>query len=119
MSRKSKKIQLLEIAKSFLDKFNILYLIFFIFIFNILDATLTLLWLESGYAEEMNPIMAEALEYGHLEFLIAKIVLVGMGCFLIWRRRDNYIAKCGAALGFFVYSSLLIYHMLGYLYFVS
>ena len=76
MSRKSKKIQLLDTAKSFLDKFNILYLVFFIFTFNILDAVLTMVWLKAGYAEEMNPLMAEALEYGNVEFLITKIILV-------------------------------------------
>ncbi len=37
-----------------------------LFLFNLIDAFLTVLWIDAGIATEANPLMAAAMSYGCL-----------------------------------------------------
>ena len=79
-------------------------------ILNLLDAGLTLTWVLAGYAIEANPLMASALDFGPIPFMLAKITVVNLGLTILWiRRRRTWVRF--AALGIFgMYSYVMMIH---------
>ena len=84
-----------------------------IFTLNILDAIMTLFWIDLGVAKEANPMMAAALEGGAAHFLICKISLVALGCLLLYKYRKNLLSKGTTAFAAGCYISLGFYHLYG------
>ncbi len=83
------------------------------FIFNLLDAVLTLFAVNSGLAVEANPIMNELLARGSMHFMLTKLLMVSLGIILLWRLRRQtlaYIASIGVC---GVYTLILFVHMQG------
>ncbi len=80
-------------------------------IFNLFDAGFTLIWVLAGHAVEANPLMASALDFGPVPFMIAKIAVVNLGLTILWiRRRRTWVRF--AALGVFgVYSYVIMIHL--------
>lgn len=63
-----------------------------IVIFNMLDAVLTLAVIEAGAAGEANPLMASALAWGSVWFMVVKLSLVSLCVLLLWRLRHRRAA---------------------------
>jgi len=64
-----------------------------ILIMNLMDAVFTLIWVEGGFTEELNPIMVEALSLGPAAFMTLKLSLVSLAVWLLWNRRRKKIAR--------------------------
>ncbi len=78
---------------------------------NLCDAILTLIWLESGLAEEANPLMQQLLEAGPVFFVLGKTALVSLGSFILWKRRRRVLSVIGIFVAFLVYYFILLYHL--------
>ena len=80
-------------------------------IFNLLDAGFTLIWVLAGHAIEANPLMASALDFGPIAFMLAKITVVNLGLTILWIRRRRVWVRF-AALGIFgLYSYVMMIHL--------
>ncbi|MDJ0807350.1 MAG: DUF5658 family protein [Gammaproteobacteria bacterium] len=90
------------------DKFK--GLIFVLILLNVLDGTLTIAWIETGRAVEINPLMNMLIGVHPLLFMVIKILLVGLGAMLLWRFRDRAVALVSLYLCIAVYSVLMVYH---------
>ena len=88
-----------------------------IFIANLVDAYLTLMWIDAGVAIESNPIMDYLLQQGTEWFLIVKILAVSIACLILWRMRNIssvYIAtRFVSLLAVLGYSALIVFHIVG------
>lgn len=82
-----------------------------IFALNVVDAVATLYWVVNGLAREANPLMRELLGIHPLLFVFAKLSLVGLGVWVLWRHRHRPLAVVAIALLFLVYYGLTIYHL--------
>ena len=84
---------------------------------NLIDAILTLAWVNAGLAREANPLLAEIVRDHPVRFAVVKLGLVAGGSLLLWRYRSRPLAVVGIFAVFLVYYLLLLYHI-GYLSFV-
>ena len=65
----------------------------------------------NGNIEEANPVMKAYLNLGIVPFILAKIILVGGGCLILWRHKKQKLAKVGIYLVFSYYFSLMGYFL--------
>ena len=88
-----------------------------VFIANLIDAYLTLVWINAGVATETNPIMNFLLQQGPIWFLTVKITAVFAACLILWRMRNIssvYVAtRLAALLAVFGYTILIGFHIVG------
>ncbi len=84
-------------------------LLFAIFLLNIADAFMTMLWLHRG-GQEANPIMAFFLDIGPFAFLAQKCLVVGFWLILLLVHKNFRFAKIGLYASLAVYALLLIIH---------
>jgi len=80
-------------------------------ILNILDAAFTIYWVANNKATEANPMMETLLSNSPLTLMLGKIVLVSLGCFLLWRLKENALAVIAIFVAFFAYYGITIYHL--------
>lgn len=71
---------------------------------------MTIAWIESGGATEINPLMDLLIGIHPVLFMTTKILLVGLGTLLIWRFRDRSMAVGSLYLCVAAYSLLMLYH---------
>ncbi len=88
-------------------------LLVLVFVFNVADGLLTLLWLAADKATEANPLMAHMLAEGPLWFLLGKLSLVLFGLLLLWRYKQARLAIPSAISVFSVYLAIVLYHIHG------
>ena len=84
-------------------------------VFNIIDIIVSICVIHYGNAEEANPVMEMYLGLGIIPFIMAKVVLVGGGCVILWRHREKFLARVGTYLVFSYYLSLMGYFIYGYI----
>lgn len=84
-------------------------LLFAIFLLNIADAFMTMLWLHRG-GGEANPVMAFFLDIGPIAFLAQKCLVVGFWLILLLVHKNFRFAKIGLYASLAVYALLLILH---------
>ena len=82
-----------------------------IVVLNFLDAAFTLAWTAGGMADEANPLMLEVLGRSPVLFMIAKLTLVSLGVFLLFRLRRRRLALAGMLACGCVYIGVLAYHV--------
>jgi formate hydrogenlyase subunit 3/multisubunit Na+/H+ antiporter MnhD subunit len=82
-----------------------------VLVLNLLDAMFTLLWVRAGLAREANPMIDELVDGHALAFFAVKLGLVGMGSWLLWRRRDQPAAVVAIFVAFLAYYLVLLYHL--------
>ncbi len=82
-----------------------------VLVMNLLDAVLTLLWVQSGFATEANPLIAEIVEEHAVLFVVSKLSLVSLGTALLWRHRHRPLAVVGIFAAFMVYYAVFLYHL--------
>lgn len=80
-------------------------------VLNLFDTALTLLVVETGLAAEANPVMAAAFEHGPEVFGIAKITMVSLGVWVLWRHRDRVLAMVGSTVACAAYVGVAAYHV--------
>ena len=82
-----------------------------VLVLNVLDAILTLLWVESGRAREANLLLAPLIDQDPLLFVAVKFALVLLGALLLWRLRTHRLAVVSIFVAFLAYYWLLLYHL--------
>ncbi len=79
---------------------------------NVVDAFVTLLWVQNGWAEEGNFLMASLLDLGVAPFLAIKLGMGVVACAVLLYGSDNRLAKIGVRLGLAAYSVAIVSHIL-------
>jgi hypothetical protein len=85
--------------------------IFLLFVLNIVDALVTIMWVRNGLATEGNYLMATVLDIGELPFLAIK---VGMGLFtvaVLFYGSEYRLAKIGARVALVAYAGAMLSHI--------
>lgn len=82
-----------------------------LFILNLFDALLTIVWVRSGVATEGNHLMAAFLEIGDLTFLTAKIAIGTIAAIVLLKWGYLRLAKYGLSVALAVYISLMGIHL--------
>lgn len=80
-------------------------------VLNMLDAAWTLALVRVGAADEGNPLMDQALSWGPMRFMLAKLTLVSLSVLLLWRLRDRWSAVIGLFSAAATYLSICGYHL--------
>jgi hypothetical protein len=93
---------------------HVVMLLLAVLICSVLDAVLTLLFLERG-GEEANPVMAFVLAYGTTPFVGLKMALTGIGAWFLAAHqyfppavKGLYILAGGYVLLLFIHTALLL-----------
>ena len=87
------------------------YILCFIFVTNILDATLTLHWVFGGIALEANPLMAALIAYSPLLFWVFKVLVVYAAALGLWANRRR-VWVCWASLAVaIIYGWVFLLHL--------
>jgi len=84
-------------------------------LFNLVDVIVSTYLIYYGEVDEANPVMEMYLGLGIIPFILAKVVLVGGGCVILWRRREKFLARAGIYVVFSYYLSLMGYFVYGFL----
>lgn len=82
-------------------------------VLNMLDGILTIGWIQSGRAVELNPLMDYLLGTHPVLFIFTKMLLVCLGVLLLWRFRARTSAVISIYLCLTIYSGVLLYHLGG------
>lgn len=82
-----------------------------IFLLNLLDAGLTLLYVESQGGSEGNPAMARLLEIGNLAFLVQKCLIVGAWLLFLIVHKNFRVARYGLWTLLGLYLAVFAYHV--------
>lgn len=92
--------------------------IYWVILLNIIDAGITVCLLRTGYVEEANPIMREALRVHEFFFLAAKSAIVAASIYLFWLIGKTHprMAKLGLNIAVGLYVIVVVYSaiMFGY-----
>ena len=80
-----------------------------IFLLNVGDALLTMMWLERG-GREANPVMDFFLDIGPTAFLVQKCLVVGFWLVILLAHKNFRFAKLGLYASLVVYAMLMIVH---------
>ena len=84
-------------------------------LFNFVDVIVSTYLIYYGEVDEANPVMEMYLGLGIIPFILAKVVLVGGGCLILWRNREKFLARVGTYVVFSYYLSLMGYFVYGYI----
>jgi hypothetical protein len=82
-----------------------------VLVLNLIDAVLTLLWVNAGLAEEANSLMRTLVNHHPVLFTVVKISLVSAGSWFLWTRRQRPAAVVGIFVAFIAYYWILVYHL--------
>ena len=80
-----------------------------IFLLNVGDAFLTMMWLERG-GREANPVMDFFLDIGPTAFLVQKCLVVGFWLVILLAHKNFRFARIGLYASLVVYAMLMIIH---------
>lgn len=81
-----------------------------LFLLNLCDGLMTLVWVRSGVATEANALMAELLKIGDWPFLLVKIAMGTFASVVLYIGRDRRLAQYGLTLVLFIYVTLMGLH---------
>ena len=87
-------------------------LIAYIIAFNVIDVYATLWFINNKFAIEINPLMAQALEYGVGFFIFTKLILVLGGCYILQKNKHKKIAQRSIWVAFITYLMLMLYFLI-------
>ncbi len=82
-----------------------------LFMLNLLDALLTIVWVRSGVAPEGNHMMANVLDLGDFPFLVVKLSMGAITAFVLLRWGYMKMARYGLSVALAVYISLMGVHL--------
>ena len=81
-----------------------------LFVLNLLDAQLTVLWVRWGVATEGNAVMARLLEAGDAPFLLTKLAIGGGVAYTLYRFSHLSFARRGLQFVLGLYLCLMLIH---------
>jgi len=98
-------------VKGYVDRYSKrdVALLLAIFLLNVADAFMTMLWLHRG-GREANPIMDFLLDLGPWAFLAQKCLVVGFWLILLLVHKNFRFARIGLYASLAVYALLLLLH---------
>jgi len=82
-----------------------------VFILNVIDGILTIIWVLTNKSTEANPMMDILIQVNPVLFITVKMALVLLGSYLLWRYRKQAAAVVAIFLAFIVYYAILILHL--------
>jgi hypothetical protein len=82
-----------------------------IYTLSLIDAYLTMLLIDLGVAEEINPVMAFYLGYGPRSFVVMKLLFTAAPLFLLCLSKDFSITKITLRSSIMIYLSIVIYEV--------
>ncbi len=80
-------------------------------VLNALDGIFTIFWIQTGIAEEANPLLRRLVEETPVLFTVTKLGLVGLGSAVLWRNRERPLAVVAIFVAFGVYYGILLWHL--------
>ena len=66
---------------------------FLLFVLNLVDAILTIVWVRTGVATESNQLMAGLLDIGNAPFLIVKVAIGTVAAIVLYRSGNRPLAR--------------------------
>jgi len=90
----------------------------YILTLSILDAFATAYGHKLGILTEANPLMEQLLVYDSRHFIIIKMILTTLSCYILFVLRDKFAAKAGLAICSFAYTAIIAIHMYNYIEFI-
>lgn len=96
-----------------LEKINIYAILYVVFMLNLVDAMLTLVWIKLGIAVEANPIMAYMLSAGDGWFIAIKIIAIAVACTILSSLKRYRLAKIVAISACALYVAITLLHLWG------
>jgi uncharacterized protein DUF5658 len=81
-----------------------------LFVLNLLDAQLTILWIRMNVATEGNSLMARVLEHGELTFFGAKLAIGAIAAYILYRCAHLPLARHGLTVVLGIYLCLMLVH---------
>lgn len=82
-----------------------------LFILNLVDALLTIIWVRYGIAAEGNELMAKLLDIGTLPFLGVKIAVGAIAAMVLLRWGNFPLARYGVSIALAIYISVMGIHI--------
>ena len=89
--------------------------VFLLFLLNIIDAVLTIIWVRSGVAPEGNQLMASLMEESDLAFFGVKLLMGTLAAVVLLRWGNYKLARYGVAAALAVYIGVMCIHLLTFL----
>ena len=94
------------------DHFRWLYGIIKVFlILNLLDALLTIVWVQTGLAQEANPLMEPLVSNHAVLFILTKTALGSVAAWLLWEYRHRAYVVISAFSAFIAYYAVFLQHL--------
>jgi hypothetical protein len=81
-----------------------------LFILNLLDAQLTIMWVRANVATEGNELMARLLEMGNAPFLGVKLAVGTFAAYVLYRCSHLRLARRGLKLALGLYIAVMFVH---------
>ena len=81
-----------------------------LFVLNLLDAQLTVVWVQMGVATEGNALMARVLEAGTAHFLLTKLTVGALVAYTLYLFYHLALARRGLGLVLGLYCLLMFVH---------
>ena len=81
-----------------------------LFVLNLLDAQLTVIWVRMGVATEGNALMARLLEAGYAPFLLTKVAIGALVAYTLYRFSHLPLARRGLQFVLGLYLFLMCVH---------
>ncbi len=81
-----------------------------LFVLNLVDAQLTILWVRANLATEGNGLMARLLEMGDAPFLAVKLAIGAFAAYILYRCSHRPLARQGMRLVLGLYIALMFVH---------
>jgi hypothetical protein len=81
---------------------------------NVFDALATLTWVSVGIAKEANPLMDVLIDHSPSLFLLGKMMLVSIGCLILWKNRAAKVTLSVSRALVVIYTVLALYHLQGF-----
>jgi hypothetical protein len=81
-----------------------------LFLLNLLDAQLTILWVRAGVASEGNGLMARVLAAGDAPFFLTKLLVGALAAYVLYRFSSFPVARRGMRLVLGLYLCLMVVH---------
>lgn len=81
-----------------------------LFVLNLADALLTIVWVRTGAATEGNGLMARLLEAGDAPFLVVKLTVGALVAYTLYRFSALALARRGLRFVLGLYLALMLVH---------
>ncbi len=99
----------IELSSHFFNELK--WILFFVFVLNVLDGVLTIISVLTFDAVEINPLMSYLISCHPVLFMICKQFLFCFGSVILWRFRKNILAVFSIFVIFLVYYITIIHQL--------